>query len=156
MLRQERRVSLCHIFEDLLAVGDDLAAQLTQSDPDPESTGGSLNLHTGLDDRPASPFVWSGSKTIAVVSAALQSSRTRPYFTGEMKIDRRRKGSWGQRQSWGKRRDRQESTKERQQKVTTKRKGLMNKINLRLFDMSYPSPVISGRLVSTAITNGKW
>lgn len=54
MLRQERRVSLLHVFEDLLAVRDDLPAQLTESDPDPESTGDSLNLHTGLDDRPAS------------------------------------------------------------------------------------------------------
>lgn len=42
-------------------------------------------------------------ETVAVVSAALQSSWTHPYFTGEKKIDRRREGSWGQRLSGGKR-----------------------------------------------------
>lgn len=72
------------------------------------------------------PFVWSESKTIAVVSAALQSSRTHAYFTGEKKIDWRRKGSWGQRRSWGKRRDRQESTTERQQKVTRETNEQLN------------------------------
>lgn len=42
-------------------------------------------------------------ETVAVVSAALQSSWTHPYFTGEKKIDRRKEGSWGQRLSGGKR-----------------------------------------------------